>query len=99
MNEEQIIRKLGELHGKTGRGKLISGSDAPGEEILNPLEGIHLAMNRKGSEGITVREALKCYTTGRAHAEFGESRKGMLKPGMAADFIILSENPLTAERE
>ncbi|MBI9098795.1 MAG: amidohydrolase [Spirochaetaceae bacterium] len=77
---------------------LSFGSDAPGENTLNPFENIHFAVNRTGPEKISVLEALKCYTSGSAYAEFREKEKGTLSPGMTADFIVLSENPMNIEQ-
>jgi len=78
---------------------LSFGSDAPGEKTFNPFVGIHYAVNRDGNEKISLMEALKCYTSGSAHAEFKEKEKGCLSPGMAADFLVLSENLLTIEEQ
>jgi predicted amidohydrolase YtcJ len=38
--------------------------------------------------------ALQSLTTGPAYQFFEEERKGMLKAGMLADFVILENNPL-----
>lgn len=76
---------------------LSFGSDAPGESSHNPFVGIHQAVNREGPERISVLEALRCYTTGSAYAEFREGEKGSLAPGMVADFLVLSDNPLAIE--
>jgi predicted amidohydrolase YtcJ len=76
---------------------LSFGSDAPGEKSFNPFVGIHYAVNRDDGERISLMEALRCYTSGSAYAEFKEGDKGCLSPGMAADFLVLSENPLEVE--
>ncbi|MFH2001712.1 MAG: amidohydrolase [Planctomycetota bacterium] len=76
---------------------LSFGSDAPGEKSFNPFVGIHYAVNRDDDERISLMEALKCYTSASAYAEFKEKEKGSLSPGMAADFLVLSENLLTLE--
>lgn len=78
---------------------LSFGSDAPGESILNPFEGIHFAVNRTGPEKISVQEALTSYTRSSAYAEFKEEHKGMIKKGMLADFLIASANPLKIEEK
>ncbi len=74
---------------------LSFGSDVPGEDTVDPLYGIHLAVNRPGAEAITPEEALRCYTVESAYAEGQESVKGTLSPGSYADFVVLSDNPLT----
>jgi hypothetical protein len=72
---------------------------------LSPLEGIYAAVTRQTLDGanpggwvpqekISVDEALRCYTVANAYAGFQENKSGMLKPGMLADFAVLSENLL-----
>ena len=58
-----------------------------------------MAANREGPERITAEEALRCYTVGSAYAEFMEDRKGMLKAGMLADFVVLSQDITSVPRE
>jgi predicted amidohydrolase YtcJ len=58
-----------------------------------------MAANREGPERITAEEALRCYTVGSAYAEFAEDRKGTLKPGMLADFVVLSQDITSVPRE
>lgn len=73
---------------------------------LVPIVGIHAAVTRRTLDGanpggwvpaqkITVNEALAAYTTGVARGHFREAREGMLKPGMAADLVVLDRD-LTA---
>ncbi|SKB74723.1 amidohydrolase [Daejeonella lutea] len=68
-----------------------------------PLEGIYAAVTRrtiddKTPEGwvpeqkITVEQALKAYTSGAAYASFDEDKKGTLKKGKLADFVILDDD-------
>ena len=76
---------------------LSFGTDAPAEDSLSPLDGIHLAVNRSGSQHITAAEALRCYTRESAYAEFMEEKKGSIEPGKLADFTVLSANPLTVD--
>jgi len=76
--------------------RLSFGSDVPGEDTVEPLYGIHLAVNRSGPEAITPEEALRCYTIESAYAEGQEKKKGTLAPGKYADFVVLSKDPLTA---
>lgn len=82
--------------------RLAFGSDwtvAP----LNPLEGIWAAVTRQTIDGkhpggwvpaqrITVQEAVEAYTRGSAYAEFMEQEKGILAPGMLADFAIIDRD-------
>jgi predicted amidohydrolase YtcJ len=70
---------------------------------INPMEGICAAVTRQTSDGknnegwvaaqkISVAEALRCYTVNNAFAGFQENKLGQLKPGMLADFAVLSVN-------
>jgi len=84
------------------KARLTFGSDwtvAP----LTPLEGIYAAVTRRTFDNknpggwypeqkISVEQALKCYTANNAYAGFQENKLGILKRGMLADFLVLSEN-------
>jgi len=68
---------------------LALGADAP-MRGLNPLDGIHAAVNAGGKRGLTVEEALYAYTMGAAYAEFQEKEKGSIEVGKLADLVMLS---------
>nr|WP_140860538.1 amidohydrolase [Myxococcus xanthus] len=83
---------------------LALGSDFP---IENPdvLAGLYAARTRQDAAGwpeagwmpeerLTAREALEGFTTGPAWASFDDARRGRLAPGLDADFVALSEDPL-----
>jgi predicted amidohydrolase YtcJ len=85
-------------------------SDCPstsGAELISPLLGIYVAVNRKTDEGkdigqkqkITPYEALKAYTITSAYATFEEKNKGSIKPGKLADLAVLSEDPTKVNPE
>lgn len=69
---------------------------------LDPFFAIWTAMARESRSGevigpdqrIDAYTALQGLTTGPAWQIFEEDRKGMIKEGMLADFVILSANPL-----
>ena len=85
--------------------KVAFGSDwtvAP----ASPVEGIHAAVTRRTIDGanprgwvpgqkVSVEQALHAYTTVGAFASFDEDNRGMLKPGMLADFVLIDRD-LTA---
>ena len=90
-------------------GQLALGSDFPVEDI-NPLFGFHSAVARQDAKNypgpgfqmenaISRPDALRGMTTWAAHAGFEEKRKGQIKPGMLADFVVLDLDLLTAPNE
>ena len=77
-----------------------NGSDSP-VETPDVMKGIQCAVTRSSLEGtrtflpdqaLSVEEALKTYTSMGARAAFEEEKKGMLREGMAADFVILKDD-------
>jgi predicted amidohydrolase YtcJ len=73
------------------------GSDAAMVD-LNPLLGIHAAVT--SDEGaISVYEAVYAYTVGSAYAEFREREKGTIEVGKLADFVILSDDIFSVDRD
>ncbi|MGQ0508023.1 MAG: amidohydrolase [Myxococcaceae bacterium] len=87
--------------------RLAFGSDFP-IEAPAPLPGIYAARARQDAKGqpeggwypeerLTGEEALAAFTTGAAYAAFAENQRGQLKPGMAADFVALSVDPVSAD--
>ncbi|WP_395671864.1 amidohydrolase [Phenylobacterium sp.] len=83
-----------------------AGSDfRPGP--FAPLMGIQGMVTRKGWNGetwganqrITVAEAIKVQTLNGAYASFEENIKGSITPGKLADFVVLAEDPHTANPE
>jgi predicted amidohydrolase YtcJ len=71
---------------------IVGGSDCP-VEPLTPLSGIEAAVNRPGSEAVTVEDAISFYTRNAAYASFEEKSKGIIAPGKLADLVILDKNP------
>ena len=79
---------------------LAYGSDWP-VASLDPMRGIFVAVNRTSFEGepeggwmpeerLSLREAIRAFTSGAAWASFDELRKGTLERDMLADIVILS---------
>ncbi len=80
--------------------RLAFGTDYPVEPI-NPLRGLYACVTRESAEGgpaggwepqekISLDDCIRGYTSGSAYAEFEEGKKGELKVGEYADFVILS---------
>src|SRR5208282_1186701 len=83
--------------------KLAFGTDYNVEPI-NPLRGLYACMTRELPEGgppggwipqekLPLEDCIGAYTLGSAYAEFMEGKKGELKVGEFADFVILSQDP------
>jgi len=84
------------------KARLAFGSDwfvAP----PTPLEGIYAAVTRRTlddrnpggwvpEQKVSVEDALRAYTATAAYAAFDEARKGILAPGLLADFVMLDRN-------
>jgi hypothetical protein len=82
--------------------KLAFGTDYSVEPI-NPFRGLYACVTRELPEGgpaggwqpqekISLDDCIQAYTTGSAYAEFEEGRKGQIKVGQFADFIVLSQD-------
>ena len=90
-------------------GQLALGSDFP-VEAINPLYGFHSAVARQDAKNyptggfqmenaLSRPDALRGMTTWAAHAAFEEKRKGQIKPGMLADFVVMGTDLITAPNE
>ncbi len=84
--------------------RLASGTDYNVEPI-NPFRGLYACVTRERPDGgprngwepqekISLADCIRAYTSGSAYAQFEEGKKGELKAGEYADFVILS-NDLT----
>lgn len=82
---------------------VIFGSDWPVVSI-DPFAGIHAAVTARALDGsifmpeesITVEEALVAYTSAPALAIGRHESLGLIRPGMIADFVILTADPFAA---
>jgi hypothetical protein len=77
---------------------------------FNPWENIYCALTRKRlngepeegfvpTEAVDIYTAIDAYTYEGAYASFEEDRKGRLKEGYVADFIILDRDIFTCSAE
>ena len=82
--------------------RLAFGTDYDVEPI-SPFRGLHACVTRELPDGgppggwepqekISLADCVRAYTSGSAYAEFMEGKKGELKPGEFADFIVLSDD-------
>lgn len=84
--------------------KLIFSSDWPAAISIDPMRGLHNAVNRRTIEGepkegwlpeqrVSIESALKAYTVSGAYASFEDKIKGKVAPGMLADIIVFNNDP------
>lgn len=82
--------------------RLAFGTDYDVEPI-SPFRGLYACVTREypeggpaggwqGQEKISLEDCIRAYTSGSAYAQFEAGKKGELKPGEYADFIILSDD-------
>jgi hypothetical protein len=80
---------------------LAFGSDAPIED-LDPLAGLHAAVNRtadgrppwRPEQALDPLRAVRALTAGAAEAAGWQRRVGTLAPGMLADLVVLDGDPI-----
>ncbi len=83
--------------------RLVFSSDWPASISVDPIRGIHNAVNRRTIDGqppqgwlpehrVSLATALRSYTAEGAYASFTEKEKGTIAPGKLADVIVLSQN-------
>jgi hypothetical protein len=86
-------------------GLTVAGSSDAPVITADPLIGIRDAVLRRTAAGhvlgpgehLVARDALALYTTQAAFAVHREREIGSLQPGKLADFVVLDQNPLTAD--
>ena len=74
---------------------------------LNPFISMYAAVARTTKNGdqlgpeycVSPYEALKAWTVTPAWSSFEEHEKGQIVPGMLADMVVLSDNPLSVTPE
>jgi predicted amidohydrolase YtcJ len=82
--------------------RLAFGTDYDVEPI-DPRRGLYACVTRAGLDGtpsggwipaekLPLADCIRAYTSGSAYAEFMDGRKGELKVGEFADFIVLSHD-------
>ncbi|WP_224363666.1 amidohydrolase [Hyalangium versicolor] len=92
---------------KAAGAPLALGSDFPVERP-DMLAGLYAARTRQDAAGqppggwfpdqrLSGEEALEGFTVGNAYASFAEKERGRLQPGMDADFVALSVDPVDAQ--
>jgi len=86
-------------------GVAVAGSSDYPCGPYQPLLALQSCVTRTGYDGtplglsqrVTPQEALALYTTSAAYASDEHEYKGRIAPGYLADFVVLSDDPLTAD--
>lgn len=80
---------------------LAGASDCP-IESANVIDALQACVTRKGfvpEQAISVNDAIKLFTINAAIALNQEKIKGSIEKDKYADFVVLSDNPLTIPKE
>ncbi|WP_207645784.1 amidohydrolase [Geosporobacter ferrireducens] len=100
--------RLGEERGKNTnplkkiveKGICIAGGSDSDVTPMNPLLGVHAAVNHPKKEFSLDRiDALKMFTINGARAVFEERQKGSIEIGKYGDLVIIEDNPLEIEAQ
>ncbi|WP_231919208.1 amidohydrolase [Microterricola viridarii] len=92
-----------------GGARLAAGSDWP-VSSANPLEAIHIAVNRvvPGSDSeplggahqrISLAEAMAAYTSGTAYVNHRDHDTGSVREGYLANLVVIEPNPFSLPLE
>jgi len=106
VGEERLPRSFAWKSLLNAGATLVYGADWPACISLNPMRGLHSAVNRRTTDGrppngwipeqrISIADALKAYTVNSAYGSFDENTKGKLIPGFFADLVIHSQDLFT----
>ncbi|KKM12609.1 hypothetical protein SY88_02640 [Clostridiales bacterium PH28_bin88] len=92
---EERRRRTNPLRELLKKGILVAGGSDSDVTPMDPLLGIHAAVNHPSpDQRISVEEALRMFTINGAVANFAEQDRGSLAPGKLADLVVLGANPL-----
>lgn len=83
--------------------RLVYSSDWPAAISLDPIRGLHVAVNRRSVDGrpqrgwvaeqrVSIGDALLAYTQAGAYSSFDEGIKGRIATGMLADIVVFSQD-------
>jgi imidazolonepropionase-like amidohydrolase len=72
---------------------LIAGTDTPTPWIV-PGASLHNELKLLNEAGIPPLQVIRIATSNAAHALRGQHKFGSITPGLRADLVLLSRNPL-----
>jgi len=92
-------RKTNPLKKILEKGITVTGGSDSDVTPMNPILGIHTAVNHPKEEyAVDIMQALKFYTINGAKAVFEEKQKGSIEVGKLGDLVILDQNPLNINK-
>jgi predicted amidohydrolase YtcJ len=108
VGQERLPYSFGWQSMLQSKANLVFGSDWPACINLDPIHGLHVAVNRQSPNGVppggwipeqkvSIKDALTAYTMGGAYSNYEENSKGKLQPGYYADFVVLSKDLFTID--
>ncbi len=97
---EERAKKTNRYRDILEAGCLLAGGSDSDVTPMNPLLGIHGAVNHSNEEQqLEVKEALKMFTINAAKSVFEEDIKGTIEPEKMANFTVLDKNLLTVPKD
>lgn len=94
LGEERAAR-IDPVGSLVGKGLLVGAGSDSTVTPLDPLLGVHSAVNHSNpAERVDGQTALRLFTLDAAALAFEESEKGSLTAGKLADLVVLDANPL-----
>ncbi len=95
---EERRKRTNPLRKMFDAGLVVAGGSDCDVTPCDPLLGIHAAVNHPNEPyALTVAEAIRMFTVNAAMAVGDLENKGTLSRGKLADFVILDENPESAD--
>lgn len=97
---EKLANKTNDFKKQIENGLVLCGGSDSDVTEMNPILGIHSAVNHpKKEHSISVIDALKIFTINGAYACFEDEIKGSLEVGKYGDFVVLDKNPLEVDKK
>ena len=94
------IARTNPLRTLTDMGLIVGGGSDSLVTPMNPLLGIHSAVNHPNPDHrLSATEAVGLFTVNGAYQAFEEGEKGSITPGKLADLVLLSANPTAVPAE
>lgn len=92
---EERVNRTNPLREILDAGLVIAGGSDASVTPMNPMYGIHSAVNHPNPmQQVSLVEALQMFTINGAYALGLEAERGTIEVGKLADLVVLEENPM-----